>query len=62
MGIYGGYSIMLNEYWNLDLGFGGWGGWTNYVRYACPICGVRTDQGSKGFFVPDARIAIQLIF
>lgn len=62
MGIYGGYSIMLSEYWNLDLGFGFWGGWTDYVSYACPLCGVRTDQGTKAFIVPDARIAIQFIF
>lgn len=62
VGIYGGYSIMLNAYWNLDLGIGGWGGWTNYKRYSCPLCGVRTDEGTKGFFIPDARIALQFIF
>lgn len=61
-GAYGGYSIMLNAYWNLDLGVGVWGGWTNYTRYACPLCGARTDEGTKAFFVPDARVAIQFIF
>ena len=61
-GLYGGYSIMLSEWWNLDLGFGVWGGWKRYTRYACPLCGVVTDSGEKVFFIPDARIAIQLIF
>ncbi len=61
-GIYGGYSIMLNAYWNLDLGVGAWGGWKQYTTYACPKCGVILDQGAKAFVVPDARVAIQLIF
>ena len=62
LGLWGGYSIMLNETWNLDLGFGLWGGYKKYTRYACPLCGVITDQGEKAFILPDARIAIQLIF
>ena len=61
-GLYGGYSIMLNEWWNLDLGLGLWGGYKQYVRYACPLCGVRTEEGGKPFVLPDARIAILLIF
>lgn len=61
-GIYGGYSIMLTDMWNLDLGVGAWGGWKKYTSYACPKCGVITDQGQKAFIVPDVRIAIQLIF
>ncbi len=62
VGAYGGYSIMLSTYWNLDLGVGLWGGWTNYTRYACPVCGTRVEEGTKPFILPDARIAIQLIF
>ena len=62
MGLWGGYSIMLNELWNLDLGLGFWGGYKKYTRYACPLCGVVTDQGERAFILPDARIAIQLIF
>jgi len=62
MGAYGGYSIMLNELWNLDLGFGLWGGYKKYTAYSCPLCGVVTEKGEKAFFMPDARIAIQLIF
>ena len=53
---------MLSEWWNLDLGFGVWGGWKRYTRYACPVCGVVTGSGDAAFFIPDARIAIQLIF
>jgi len=62
MGAYAGYSVMISRQWNLDLGLGLWGGWKEYTRYACPVCGVRTDSGGKVFAVPDARIALQLIF
>ena len=61
-GIYGGYSIMINEWLNLDLGVGAFGGWKTYTSYACPVCGVITDEGGKMFIVPDARVAIQFIF
>ena len=61
-GLWGGYSIMLDERWNLDLGMGVWGGYKKYTCYACPLCGVIVDQGEKAFILPDARIAIQLIF
>ena len=56
------YSVYNVGYWNLDLGVGLWGGWTNYTRYACPVCGTRVEEGTKPFILPDARIAIQLIF
>ena len=62
LGAYGGYSIMLDAYWNLDLGVGFWGGWTKYTSYSCPLCGVRTDEGTKMFLIPDVRVAIQFIF
>lgn len=62
VGLYGGYSIMLSSVLNLDLGFGAWGGYKKYTSYACPVCGVRTDSGSKAFIIPDARVAIQFIF
>ncbi len=61
-GLYGGYAFMLSDNWNLDLGVGIWGGWKKYTAYACPVCGVITDQGQKGFFLPDARVALQWIF
>ena len=62
MGVWGGYSVMINSLWNLDLGVGSWGGWKKYVRYACPVCGVTTERGQKAFWLPDARIAIQFVF
>ncbi|MBO4434384.1 MAG: DUF3575 domain-containing protein [Bacteroidales bacterium] len=61
-GLYGGYAVMLSDNWNLDLGLGAWGGYTRYTRYACPRCGVTLDQGGKAFILPDARLALQLIF
>ena len=61
-GLYGGYSIMITDLWNLDLGIGVWGGWKEYTTYACPLCGVTLDSGGKPFWIPDARIAIQFIF
>ena len=30
-GLYGGYSIMITDLWNLDLGIGVWGGWKEYT-------------------------------
>ena len=61
-GLYGGYAIMLNSLWNLDLGLGVWGGWKQYTRYSCPLCGITLEQGEKPFWIPDARIAVQFIF
>ncbi len=61
-GLYGGYGVMLDENWNLDLGAGVWGGWKEYVVYSCPRCGVTVDKGGKTFILPDVRIAIQWIF
>ena len=61
-GLYGGYAIMLSDRWNLDLGAGVWGGGKVYTVYACPVCGVKTDAGTKAFILPDARIALQLVF
>ena len=62
LGAYGGYSIMINSWLNLDLGFGIYSGWKRYTQYACPRCGVILDQGGKVFFHPDARVALQLVF
>lgn len=60
--LWGGYSVMLSEHWNLDLGAGAWGGWKKYTQYSCPSCGVIREQGEKVFILPDARIGFQLIF
>lgn len=60
--VWGGYSVMLSGHWNLDLGVGAWGGWKKFTVYSCPSCGVTLEQGGKVFVLPDARVAIQLIF
>ena len=39
-----------------------WGGYTQYRQYSCPVCGPVLEEGEKFFFLPDARIALQLIF
>lgn len=61
-GAYGGYSVMLNEHLNLDLGAGFRGGYKKYRQYGCPVCGPIVDEGEKAFFLPDARIALLFIF
>lgn len=61
-GLYGGYAIMLSDRLNLDLGAGLWGGGKVYTVYTCPVCGVKTESGSKSFMLPDARVSLQLIF
>lgn len=61
-GAYGGYSIMLNSYLNLDLGFGVWGGFKKYKLFSCPLCGHIVEESGKAFLLPDARVALQFIF
>lgn len=61
-GLYGGYSIMITTWLNLDLGIGVWGGYKKYTRYSCPLCGVTTEKGEGPFVLPDARVAIQFVF
>lgn len=48
-----GFSLQVKKWLNIDFGAGFWGGYKNYVTYACPSCGRRTDQGGKGFVLPD---------
>ena len=62
LSLWGGYAVMLSPRWNLDLGAGIRGGWTVYKVYACPQCGRMVEQGVKPFLLPDARIALQLLF
>lgn len=62
IGAYGGYTMMLNKWINLDFGVGILGGYRKYTRYSCPVCGIRVENGDGGFILPDARVAIQFIF
>ena len=48
----GGYTLMLHEHLNLDIGAGVWGGQTVYTAYDCPRCGRISDSGTKFFILP----------
>lgn len=61
-GLSGGYGVMLNEHWNLDLGLGAWAGYKDYRVFRCPVCGRKLEEGGKGFILPDVRVVIQYIF
>lgn len=61
-GLFGGYSMMLSDQWNLDFGVGGWAGLKNYTLYDCPMCGMVIEKDKKFFIVPDVRIVLQFIF
>ena len=61
--VYNGGGVLSRESEEGDaFGMGLWGGWKKYTRYACPVCGLTLESGEKLFWLPDARIAIQLIF
>lgn len=62
VGVYAGYGVMLNAHFNLDVGVGAWGGYKWYRSYTCPQCGMKTDEGSKPFILPDAKVVLQYIF
>ena len=58
-GISGGYSFMLGNHFNLDLGAGVWGGCLlNYTKYknGTPINTEIMEKGTKGFFYLDNLI------
>ena len=60
-GLAGGYSLMLKEHWNLDLGLGLWTGWMKYTTYACPSCGKVVDESQKWFILPNEAI-VSLVY
>jgi len=47
-----GYTVMLHEHLNLDVGAAGWAGQTAFVAYDCPRCGRIVDSGRKPFVRP----------
>ena len=55
----GGYSLMLNERWNLDFGLGVQGGYTSFTKYTCPKCGKVLGDGKKVFVAP-SNMLVQL--
>ena len=63
-GLSAGYTFMLNERLNLDLGLGFWGGYRlKYNIYDSPATMVPMGTGSKGFIAPDElTVALMYIF
>lgn len=57
----GGYTVMLHERLNLDLGAAGWFGQTAYTVYDCPRCGRISDSGQKWFVLP-SEVYLSLIW
>lgn len=55
----GGYSLMLNERWNLDFALGLQGSGASYTRYSCPKCGKVEEKGKKIFVAP-SNMLVQL--
>lgn len=56
-----GYTLMLRDNVNLELGAGFWGGRKVYTAYACPTCGRVTGEGGKWFLMPN-DIMLSLVF
>lgn len=62
-GVQGGYSYMISQHLNLNVGAGVWAGKDTYMVYACPRCGRVVDSGSKFFFLPsDIILSLAYIF
>lgn len=63
LSLYGGYSLLLNKWMNLEFGLGVWGGITEYKTYDAPRCGKLIGEGQKFFIMPDdINISIVFIF
>ena len=61
--IQGGYSYMISQHFNLNLGAGVWAGRNVYRTYACPVCGRMVDNGSTFFALPsDIILSLAYIF
>lgn len=59
--VHGGYSYMVSQHFNLNLGAGVWAGRDVYRIYACPVCGRMLDSGS-GFFALPSDIILSLAY
>lgn len=57
----GGYTLMLHEHLNLDIGAGAWAGQTAYTVYDCPRCGRISESGKKWFVLP-SEVYLSLIW
>ena len=59
-----GYTVMLHEHINLELGAGLWGGrHLGYTLYECPECMKVRDTGARYFIAPDdVSVSIMFVF
>ncbi|MBR5018481.1 MAG: DUF3575 domain-containing protein [Bacteroidales bacterium] len=67
-----GYSWLVSDHWNLDLGLGFWAGRARYTLYRCPRCGrILSDVDGrpvrdawKWFILPsnDVQVSLTYIF
>ena len=56
-----GYTVMLHEHLNLEIGASGWAGRTVYTVYDCPRCGRISDSGRKWFALP-SELVLSLVW
>lgn len=61
LGIGAGYTLMLRDNLNLEVGAGFWGGRKIYTTYECPHCGRITGGGKKWFMLPNDML-LSLVF
>ena len=61
IGFYSGYTHMISRHFNIEFGLGLWAGWDYYTRYSCPMCGIRIEEGSGGFLLPD-DVMVSLVY
>jgi Protein of unknown function (DUF3575). len=62
-GVSAGYTLMLRDNLNLEVGAGLWGGYKVYTRYRCPNCGKIEEKGQKAFLAPsEALLSIIYVF
>lgn len=62
-GLSAGYTYMLSEHFNLEVGLGGWTGIDRYKTYSCPSCGRLLDEGNKYFvLLNDVLLSFSYIF
>lgn len=63
MGLYSGYTHMLSQHFNIEIGVGLWGGAAWYRKYSCPACGFTVERGRKLFLLPDdIMISVAYVF